>query len=134
MVAIIIIIIIVIIKALSRLCWGWLHELYISIPIYPEPNPQTSCTSSIYFNYIHIPFGLPLPLGGPSTCVAKLLLTGMMQDKSMVLMGRPAVGPSPPILILFRVILTFHVFYLSKLRCFNLSRRIARWLTLALGF
>ena len=45
----IIIIIIIIIKALSQLCWSRLHEFCFSIPIYLEPNPHISYTSSYLF-------------------------------------------------------------------------------------
>ena len=30
-----------------------LHEICFSIPIYPEPNSQISCTLQIYFYYLH---------------------------------------------------------------------------------
>lgn len=42
-----------IIEALSQLCWGWKHELCLSIPIYLETNPRIGCTS-LYPCYFHL--------------------------------------------------------------------------------
>lgn len=71
---------IIIIKVLSQLCWYFLHEFCFSILIYLEPNPHISCTSSDLFlvppstSSSAYPFPT-LPLGGLSTCIAKLFLT-----------------------------------------------------------
>ena len=66
--------IIVIIKALSQLCWGGLYEFCFSIPIYLKP--YLHFLRSISTTAIHVLFVLSLSLGGPSTFIAKLFLTG----------------------------------------------------------
>ena len=68
----------IIFKALSQLCSDRLHEFCFFISIYFELNPQISCTYLDIFLAIHVLFGLPLSLGRPSTCIAKLFLPSIV--------------------------------------------------------
>ena len=59
------------IKSLSQLCWGWLHQFFLSIPIYLKTNPWICCIFSnpAFTTSIYVIFGLSLLLGGLPTCI-----------------------------------------------------------------
>ena len=58
---------------------GWLREFCFSILIYPKPNPWIGYTSfdlSLLLSFVV--FGLLLFLGGPSACIERRFLKGVI--------------------------------------------------------